>query len=93
MRLLTYDPEPMRAQVQVWAMTMVGVGDSGGAVFTTSTVDLAGVRDTWTVTSLDTVEGPTPLVAANASAPGRARVLLRDALATLPLPAPVGTQP
>ena len=92
-RLLAYDPNRASAQVEVWAMTMVGVGDSGGAVFTTSTIDLAGVGDTWTVTGLDTVEGPTPLVHANASAPGRTRALLRDALATLPLPVPVGRQP
>ena len=92
-RLLAYDPEQVSAQVEVWAMTMAGVGDSGGAVFTTSTIDLAGDGDTWTVTGLDTAEGPTPLVAANASAPGRTRALLRDALATLPLPVPVGRQP
>ena len=92
-RLLAYDPDQVSAQVQVWAMTMVGVGDSGGAVFTTSTVDMSGDGDTWTVTGLDTVEGPTPLVAADASAPGRTRALLRDALATLPLPVPVGSRP
>ena len=93
-RLLTYDPANPSAQVEVWAMTLVGVGDSGGAVFTTSTVTLAADGDTWTVTGLESVEGPTPLVHANASAPGRTRALLRDALATLPLPVlPAGTEP
>ena len=92
-RLLAYDPAGPSAQVEVWAMTLVGVGDAGGAVFTTSTVDLAGDGARWTVTSLDSVEGPTPLVHANASAPGRTRALLRDALATLPLPVPAGTDP
>jgi hypothetical protein len=92
-RLLAYEPAGPSAQVEVWAMTLLGVGDAGGAVFTTSTVDLVADGDTWTVTGLETVEGPTPLVAANASAPGRTRALLRDALATLPLPVPVGTGP
>jgi hypothetical protein len=90
-RLIAYDPAGPSAQVEVWAMTLVGVGDAGGAVFTTSTVDLAGDGETWSVTRLESVEGPTPLVADNASAPGRTRALLRDALATLPLPAPAGT--
>jgi hypothetical protein len=90
-RLLAYDPAGPSAQVEVWAMTLVGVGDAGGALFTTSTVDLAADGDTWSVTKLESVEGPTPLVADNASAPGRTRALLRDALATLPLPAPAGT--
>ncbi|MEX0835923.1 MAG: hypothetical protein WD010_07515, partial [Nitriliruptor sp.] len=31
-RLLTYDQTGPSAQVEVWAMTMVGVGDAGGAV-------------------------------------------------------------
>lgn len=92
-RLLTYDETGPSAQVEVWAMTLVGVGDAGGAVFTTSTVDLAADGDTWSVTRLESVEGPTPLVADNASAPGRTRALLRDALATLPLPVPAGTDP
>ena len=90
-RLIAYDPAGPSAQVEVWAMTLVGVGDAGGAVFTTSTVDLAADGDTWSVTKLESVQGPTPLVADNASAPGRTRALLRDALATLPLPAPAGT--
>lgn len=87
-RLVAYDPTMPRAQVEVWAVTLVGVGDAGGAVFTSSTVDLTGAGQTWTVTSLDTVEGPTPMVSATASAPGRTRALLRDAAATLPLPLP-----
>jgi hypothetical protein len=90
-RLVAYDPAGPSAQVEVWAMTLVGVGDAGGAVFTTSTVDLAADGATWSVTRLESVEGPTPLVADNASAPGRTRALLRDALPTLPLPAPAGT--
>ena len=90
-RLLAYDPAGPSAQVEVWAMTLVGVGDAGGAVFTTSTVDLVADGDTWSVARLESVEGPTPLVADNASAPGRTRALLRDALATLPLPVPAGT--
>ena len=69
-------------------MTLVGVGDAGGAVFTTSTVTLTADGNSWTVTGLDTVEGPTPLVQATASAPGRTRALLRDAAATWPLPLP-----
>jgi hypothetical protein len=92
-RLLAYDPAGPSAEVEVWAMTLVGVGDSGGAMFTTSTVTLVAVADGWTVTGLETVEGPTPLVAANASAPGRTRALLRDALATLPLPLPARSEP
>jgi len=87
-RLVAYDHDPPSAEVQVWAMTLVGVGDAGGAVFTTSTVTLTADADTWTVTGLDTVQGPTPLVQATASAPGRTRSLLRDAAATWPLPLP-----
>lgn len=90
-RLLAYDQHGPSAQVEVWAMTLVGVGDAGGAMFTTSTVDLAADGDRWSVTGLESVEGPTPLVADNASAPGRTRALLRDALATLPLPVPART--
>lgn len=87
-RLVAYDPTAPAASLEVWAMTLVGVGDAGGAVFTTSTVDLTGEARTWAVTGLDTVEGPTPMVSASASAPGRTRALLRDAAATLPLPLP-----
>ena len=87
-RVIVYDEAARSAEVEVWAMTLVGVGDAGGAVFTTSTVDLADNGGTWTVTSLETVDGPTPLVQAVASAPGRTRSLLRDAAATLPLPLP-----
>ena len=93
-RLVAYDHEPSpTARVEVWAMTLVGVGDAGGAVFTTSTVDLAADGTTWTITGVDTVEGPTPLVQADASAPGRTRALLRESLATWPLPLPTGAQP
>ncbi|HEX2029011.1 MAG TPA: hypothetical protein VHF25_13530 [Nitriliruptorales bacterium] len=93
-RLVAYNSAVQSARVEVWAMTLVGVGDAGGAVFTTSTVDLEADGATWTVTALDTVEGPTPLVQATASAPGRTRVLLRDAVAAWPLPLPVvGRQP
>lgn len=92
-RLVAYNQAPPSAQVEVWAMTLVGVGDAGGAVFTTSTVTLESDGDSWTVTGLDTVQGPTPLVQAPASAPGRTRALLRDAAATWPLPLPpVGPQ-
>jgi hypothetical protein len=86
--LVAYDPTVPAASVEVWAMTLVGVGDAGGAVFTTSSVHLTGTGGTWTVAGLDTVEGPTPMVSATASAPGRIRALLRDAAATLPLPLP-----
>ena len=89
-RLTSFDVAGPTAQVEVWAMTLVGVGDAGGAVFTTSTVELAAdlAGETWTVVEVDTVEGPTPLVAPSASAPGRTRALLRDAVATWPLPLP-----
>jgi hypothetical protein len=92
-KLVVYDQPAANAQVEVWAMTVVGVGDSGGAVFTTSTVDLTITGRTWTVSGLDTAEGPTPLVQDVASAPGRTRALLRDALATWPLPLPPVEQP
>jgi len=92
-KLTAYDESAASAQVEVWAMTLVGVGDAGGAVFTTSTVALATTGRTWTVTGLDTVEGPTPLVQETASAPGRTRALLRGAAATSPLPLPPLDQP
>ena len=87
-RLVAYDAAVSTARVEVWAMTLVGVGDAGGAVFTTSTVTLESAGDTWTVTGLDSVDGPTPLVHPSASAPGRTRALLRDAVAAWPLPMP-----
>jgi hypothetical protein len=89
-RLTAFDPEAVTATVEVWAMTLVGVGDTGGAVFTTSTVDLAAdeTTSTWRVSALDTVEGPVPLVYDTASAPGRTRAVVRDAIPTLPLPLP-----
>lgn len=74
------------ATVEVWAMTLAGVGDAGGAVFTTSTVQLTATDGTWTVTGLDTTEGPTPMSADPASAPGRLRALLRASVPVLPLP-------
>jgi hypothetical protein len=88
-RLTAFDPDALTATVEVWAMTLVGVGDTGGAVFTTSKVELAADdRGTWRVTALDTVEGPAPLVLDTASAPGRTRAAVRDAAAVLPLPLP-----
>ena len=86
-RLVTFDADQLTATVEVWAMTLVGVGDAGGAVFTTSTVQLAQAGQSWAVTALDSVEGPTPMVEADPTAPGRTRALVRDALPTLPLPA------
>jgi hypothetical protein len=89
-RLAAYDPAALTATVEVWAMTLVGVGDAGGAVFTTSTVELSAHPngDTWVVVGLDTVEGPTPLVYDHPTAPGRTRSLVRDATPLLPLPLP-----
>ena len=89
-RLDDYRPDPPSATVQVWAVTLVGVGDAGGAVFTTTTLQLTADPDTgtWRVATVDTVEGPTPLVDDTASAPGRTRQLLRDATPTMPVPLP-----
>jgi hypothetical protein len=89
-RLTAFDPDTVTARAEVWAMTLVGVGDTGGAVFTTSTIDLAAddSSGTWRVTALDTLEGPVPLVLETASAPGRTRALVRDAAPVLPLPLP-----
>jgi hypothetical protein len=93
-RLVAYDPaRSPSARVQVWAMTLVGVGDAGGAMFTTSTVDLEPDAGTWIVAGVDTVEGPTPLVHTHASAPGRTRALLRESVATWPLPLPAEERP
>lgn len=96
-RLVAYDTTAARssATVEVWAMTLVGVGDAGGAVFTTSTVELHAddPAGTWSVSELDSVEGPIPMVAGAASAPGRTRAFIRDALATMPLPLPINVQP
>jgi hypothetical protein len=86
----SFDPQTLTASVEVWAMTLVGVGDKGGAVFTTSTVELAAddTTGTWRVTTLDTVEGPVPMVYDSPSAPGRTRAMVRDAAPVLPLPLP-----
>lgn len=90
-QLTAYDAAAVSATVEVWAMTLVGVGDTGGAVFTTSTVQLAAdeTAGTWRVAGLETVEGPVPLVYDSPSAPGRTRAVVRDAIPTLPLPLPV----
>lgn len=87
-RLTAFRPDPPAATVEVWAVTLLGVGDAGGAVFTTSTLALTadGAGATWSVTALESVEGPTPLVQAHPSAPGRVRAFLREAIAILPLP-------
>lgn len=98
-RLVSFQPGPgtegASARVEVWAMTLIGVGDAGGAVFTTSTVDLAaeGGSDSWKVTALDSSEGPVPMVAGTASAPGRTRAFVRDSLPTVPLPLPPSDRP
>ena len=87
-RLTAFDDDAVTASVEVWAVTLVGVGDTGGAVFTTSTLELAADEDTgtWRVWALDTVEGPVPLVYDAPSAPGRTRQVVRDAIPMLPLP-------
>ena len=89
-RLTGFDPAGPAARVEVWAMTLVGIGDTGGAVFTTSSVELVAdeATGTWRVTALDTVEGPVPLVYDSPSAPGRTRMVVRDAIPLLPLPYP-----
>jgi hypothetical protein len=91
-RPVVFDPQAGTATVEVWAMTLVGVGDRGGAVFTTSTVGLAATDDaSWQVAGLDSVEGPTPMVDGSPTAPGRTRALVRDALPGVLLP--VGSNP
>lgn len=86
-KVIDFDADRPAATVQVWSMTLVGVGDAGGAVFTTSTVELAGdVDGGWAVSGLESVEGPTPLVASVASPPGATRALLRGSHAVVPLP-------
>ena len=86
-RPVVFDPQAGTATVEVWAMTLVGVGDRGGAVFTTSTVELATTDDgAWQVIRLDSVEGPTPMVEVSPTAPGRTRALVRDALPGVLLP-------
>lgn len=83
---IRFDPHGPTATVDVWSMSLVGVGDRGGAVFATSTVELTVDGGDWQVSGLDSVPGPVPLVDEPASAPGRTRMLLRDAATTVPLP-------
>jgi hypothetical protein len=83
---VVYSSDPPAASVEVWAVTLIGVGDHGSAVFTTSTVQLTGVDGSWQVAALDTVEGPTPLVDAPPTAPGLIRNLVREAWPTVLLP-------
>ena len=85
-RVTRFDPDQARAEAEVWAMTTVGVGDRGGAVFTTSTVSLLADDDSWRVDGLETTPGPTPIVEDRPDAPGRIRQLTRDALPTVLLP-------
>ncbi len=84
--LTGYGPAGGSASAQVWAMSLVGVGDAGGALFTTSTVRLTADGDSWRVAGVDTTQGPIPLVEGDASPPGALRAALRDSLPTLPLP-------
>jgi hypothetical protein len=86
-RPVAFDAEGGEASIEVWAMTLVGVGDRGGAVFTTSTVDLAlSEAGTWQVTALDSEAGPTPMVEDTPTVPGRTRALTRDTLPGVLLP-------
>jgi hypothetical protein len=85
-RPVVFDAEAGQATVEVWAMTLVGVGDRGGAVFTTSTVELATHHDSWQVVALDSEPGPTPMVEESPTVPGRTRGLVRDALQAVLLP-------
>jgi hypothetical protein len=81
-----FDADAGTATVEVWAMTLVGIGDRGGAVFTTSTVTLTVDDGDWRIAGLETVAGPTPMVDATPDPPGRIRALTRDALPAVPLP-------
>jgi hypothetical protein len=85
-RPTAFDPDAGTATVEVWAMTLVGIGDRGGAVFTTSTVTLTVQDGGWRIAGLETAEGPTPMLDATPDPPGRIRALTRDALPTVPLP-------
>ena len=85
-RPTAFDPGAGTATVEVWAMTLVGIGDRGGAVFTTSTVTLTTDDGDWKIAGLDSQPGPTPMVDATPDPPGRIRALTRDALPTVPLP-------
>jgi hypothetical protein len=85
-RPTAFDAEAGTAEVEVWAMTLVGIGDRGGAVFTTSTVTLTAVDGDWKIAGLDSQPGPTPMVDATPDPPGRIRALTRDALPAVPLP-------
>lgn len=80
------------ATVEVWGMTLLGVGDNGGATFATTTVQLTVDDGAWRVTHMDSVAGPVPVVADVPSPPGALRLLLRDAISVAPLPIP-GTVP
>jgi hypothetical protein len=85
-RPMAFDPAAGTATVEVWAMTLVGIGDRGGGVFTTSTVTLTTDDGGWRIAGLDSQPGPTPMVDATPDPPGRIRQLTRDALPTAPLP-------
>ncbi len=74
--LTGYGPAGGSASAQVWAMSLVGVGDAGGALFTTSTVPMTADGDSWRVAGIDTTQGPIPLVEGDASPPGALRAAL-----------------
>ena len=79
--------QAVQATVQVWSVTVVTIGDVGGAVFTTSTVDLtADEGGRWWIAGLDTTEGPTPSVVDTPSIPGTYRQFLRDVTPLVPVP-------
>jgi hypothetical protein len=85
-RPTAFDADAGTATVEVWAMTLVGIGDRGGGVFTTSTVTLTADDGGWKIAGLDSQPGPTPMVDATPDPPGRIRQLTRDALPAVPLP-------
>jgi hypothetical protein len=85
-RVTRFSPQAEQAEVEVWAITTVGVGDRGGAVFTTSTVALEVDDGGWKVARLTTEPGPTPIVEERPDAPGRIRQLTREALPAVLLP-------
>lgn len=75
------------AVVEVWSVTVVTIGDVGGALYTTSTVSLtADDTGRWWVSGLDSVEGPTPALAGTPTVPGAYRSWLRDIVPTVPTP-------
>lgn len=85
-----WEPERGLATVEIWSLQLLGVGDTGGASFVTSTAHLQVVDGDWQVAGAEAVEGPTPYLQSRPNAPGLVRALLQKSVPLTAIPIDVG---